>query len=50
MDQRGQSVGLKMMDVLLAMHGNCSVCHETTARGVTRLESVVLGVEPCIVL
>ena len=23
-------------------------CHETTARGWTRLESVVLGVEPCI--
>ena len=24
-------------------------CHETTARGWTRLESVVLGAEPCIV-
>ena len=25
-------------------------CHETTARGVTLVESIVLGVEPCIVL
>ena len=25
-------------------------CHETTARGGTLLESIVLGVEPCIVL
>ena len=25
-------------------------CHETTARGGTLLESVVLGVEPCIIL
>ena len=23
-------------------------CHEMTARGGTRLESIVLGVEPCI--
>ena len=27
-----------------------SVCHETTTRGGTLLESVVLGVEPCNVL
>ena len=31
MGQRGQSIGLTMMDVLLAVHGNCSVvdiCYE----------------------
>ena len=25
MDQRGQSMGLRMMDVLLTVHGNCSM-------------------------